>query len=225
MLQLIPAAGRRVFLAVDRVFNRVFGNAINPLYYLGTISILMFAIVCISGFYLYAFYETGIDTTYASVERLTHGQRWIGGVMRSLHRYASDAMVLTMALHLLRHFAFDRLRGFRWFSWVTGVALIWLVYASGINGYMLPWDKMAQYVITASFEWLDWLPMFGGTLSRNFVYASSVNDRLFSLLVFIHIGVPLFTLLLMWVHVQRVPKASTQPPRPIAIARATPSRC
>src|SRR5690606_9834881 len=33
-----------------------------------------------------------------------------------------------------------------------------------------------------------------------------------------HIGVPLMLLLMMWVHVQRVPKASMQPPRPIAIS-------
>ena len=83
---------------------------------------------------------------------------------------------------------------------------------------MLPWDQLAQFVITASFEWLDWLPSFGGTLMRNFIYPASVSDRFFSLLVFIHIGVPLLTLLLMWVHVQRVPKASTQPPRPIALS-------
>ena len=30
-----------------------------------------------------------------------------------------------------------------------------------------------------------------------------------------HIGLPLLVLLLMWVHVQRVPKARTTPPRPI----------
>ena len=120
-----------------------------------------------------------------------------------------------MLVHLLRHFAFDRFHGFRWFSWITGVGLIWLVYLSGINGYMLPWDRLAQFVIVASFEWLDWLPSFGGTLMRNFIHPGSVGDRFFSLLSFMHIGLPLVVLLLMWVHVQRVPKARTTPPRPI----------
>jgi CDP-4-dehydro-6-deoxyglucose reductase, E3 len=120
-----------------------------------------------------------------------------------------------MGVHLLRHFAFDRFRGFRWFSWATGVALIWLVYISGINGYMLPWDRLAQFVIVTSFEWVDWLPLFGGTLMRNFVHVDSVGDRFFSLLSFMHIGLPLLVLLLMWVHVQRVPKARTTPPPPI----------
>ena len=202
-------------MRVEALFNAAFGDRLNPLYQLGAISFFLFWVVAASGLYLYAFFETGVADAYASVEALTHGQWWAGGILRSVHRYASDAMVLTMLLHMLRHFAFDRLRGFRWFSWLTGVALIWLVYVSGINGYMLPWDQLAQFVIIASFEWLDWLPMFGGALMRNFIYASSVNDRFFSLLSFMHIGIPLVVLLLMWVHVQRVPKARTNPPRPI----------
>ena len=209
---------RWLFMRVEALFNAAFGDQLNPLYHLGAITFFQFWIVAVSGLYLYAFFETGVADAYASVEALTHGQWYAGGIMRSVHRYASDGMVLTMLIHLLRHYAFDRLRGFRWFSWLTGVMLIWLVYVSGINGYMLPWDKTAQFVVIASFEWLDWLPMFGGALIRNFIYQSSVNDRLFSLLSFIHLGAPLLVLLLMWIHVQRVPKASTNPPRPIGVA-------
>jgi len=202
-------------MRVEALFNAAFGDRLNPLYQLGAISFFLFWVVTASGLYLYIFFETGVSGAYTSVEALTHGQWWAGGVLRSVHRYASDAMVFTMLLHLLRHFAFDRFRGFRWFSWITGVVLIWLVYVSGVNGYMLPWDRLAQFVITAGFEWIDWLPMFGGTLMRNFIYASSVNDRFFSLLAFMHIGISLVVLLLLFVHVQRVPKAKTNPSRPI----------
>ena len=204
-----------LFMRVEGVFNAAFGDRLNPLYHLGAISFFLFWVVGVSGLYLYAFFETGVAEAYSSVQALTHGQWFAGGIMRSVHRYASDAMVITMLVHLVRHFAFEHYRGFRWFSWFTGVALIWLVYASGINGYMLPWDKLAQFVIVASFEWVDWLPTFGGTLMRNFIHPDSVGDRFFSLLSFVHIGLPLLVLLLMWVHVQRVPKARTTPPRPI----------
>ncbi len=208
---------RWLFMHAEALFNRAFGDRLNPLYHLGAISFFLFWIVVATGLYLFAFFDTSVAGAYRSVQALTHGQWYAGGVLRSMHRHASDAMVLTMLIHMLRHFAFDRLRGFRWFSWLTGVALIWLVYVAGVNGYMLPWDQLAQFVINASFEWLDWLPSFGGALIRNFIYPTSVSDRFFSLLVFVHIGVPLVTLLLMWVHVQRVPKAATQPPRPIAL--------
>ena len=218
MIKHLQGLLRGLFMHVEALFNRAFGDRLNPLYHLGAISFFLFWIICGTGLVLFAFFDTSVTGAYRSVEAVTHAPWFIGGVMRSVHRYASDAMVVTMVLHMLRYFALDRLRGFRWFSWVTGVALIWLVYVAGVNGYMLPWDQLAQFVITTSFEWLDWLPGFGGALMRNFIYPTSVSDRFFSLLVFVHIGVPLLTLLLMWVHVQRVPKASTQPPRPVAIS-------
>lgn len=214
-MKTLQALLQWLFLRVEALFNAAFGDRLDPLYHLGAITFFLFWVVAASGLYLYAFFETGVADAYASVQALTQRQWYAGGVLRSLHRYASDAMVVTMLLHLLRHFAFGRFRGFRWFSWLSGVALIWGVYVSGINGYMLPWDRLAQFVITASFEWIDWLPGFGGTLIRNVIHPSSISDRFFSLLAFMHIGVPLVVLLLMFIHVQRVPKARTNPPRPI----------
>jgi len=205
---------------VEALFNRAFGDQLNPFYHLGALSFYLFWLVSGTGLYLYAFFDTSVDGAYRSVDALTHNQWYAGGILRSVHRYASDSMVVAMLIHLARYWAFDRMRGFRWFSWVTGVILLWLVFAAGVNGYMLPWDHLAQFVTQASFEWLDWLPGLGGTLVRNFMYDESVSNRLFSLLVFVHIGVPLVTLLLMWIHVQRVPKSSTQPPLPIAIGVA-----
>ena len=218
MIRRLQATLQWLFMRAEALFNSAFGDRLNPLYHLGAISFFLFWIIAGTGLYLYAFFETGVADAYASVESITHRQWFAGGILRSLHRYASDAFVFTMLLHMLRYFAFDRFRGFRWFSWVSGVMLIWLVYISGVNGYMLPWDQMAQFVIVTSFEWLDSLPSFGGTLMRNFIYPSSVNDRFFSLLAFMHIGISLIVLLVMWIHVQRVPKAKTTPPRPIVVS-------
>ncbi|MEW5709098.1 MAG: cytochrome b N-terminal domain-containing protein [Pseudomonadota bacterium] len=217
MLRHVQRAGQWAFLQAERVFNAAFGDRLNPLYYLGAISYFMFWVVVASGLYVYAFFQTGVSEAYYSVQSLSEEQWYLGGIMRSIHRYASDAMVLTMLLHMLRHFFFDHYRSFRWFSWVSGVIVLWLVYASGVNGYMLPWDRLAQFVVIATAEWFDWLPIFRGSLIRNFIFPEGVNDRLFSLLSFIHIGLPLAVLFLLWVHVQRVPRAKTNPPRPIAV--------
>lgn len=204
---------RDLFMRIEALFNRAFGDRLNPFYHLGQMTFYLFWLIAGTGLFLYIFFDTSVTGAYRSTSGLTHGQRYLGGIVRSVHRYASDAMVVGMLLHMARHWAFDRLRGFRWFSWITGIGLLWLVFIAGANGYMLPWDRLAQFVTQASFEWLDWIPLFGGTLIRNFIYDHNVSDRLFSLLVFVHIGVPLVTLLLLWVHVQRVPKATTMPPR------------
>ncbi|HLR14090.1 MAG TPA: 2Fe-2S iron-sulfur cluster-binding protein [Burkholderiaceae bacterium] len=218
MIGVVQRALRSGFMGVEAVFNRSFGDQLNPFYHLGKITFFLFWIIAVTGLILYIFFDTSVEGAYQSVEAVSSGAWGLGNLIRGLHRYGSDAMVLTMLLHMLRYFAFDRLRGFRAFSWVTGVGLLWLTYLSGINGFMLPWDRLAQFITQASFEWLDWLPGFSGRLIRNFILPEHVTNRLFSLLVFMHIGVPLLLLLLMWVHVQRVPKASTQPPRAIAIA-------
>ncbi len=83
---------------------------------------------------------------------------------------------------------------------------------------MLPWDRLAQFVATATAEWFDVLPAFRGTLVRNFLSVESISDRLFSLLSFLHIGVPLALLVALWVHTQRVPRAHVMPPKRIAVA-------
>jgi len=218
MLSFLQKLVRWFFMRAESLFNLAFGEKLNPFYHLGTISFWQFWLLIGTGIYLYIFAETGVHDAYQSVQRITHNQWWAGGIMRSVHRYATDGMILTMLLHLLRHFAYDRYRGFRWFSWATGVALIWLVYISGLNGFMLVWDKLAQFVVVATAEWFDVLPMFNGTLIRNFIYQDNVTSRLFTLLAFIHLGAPLIAGVIAWVHVQRVPRAHVNPPRPIAIA-------
>ena len=217
MIKLSQRLGQAIFLRLESALNRIFGTVSNPFYSLGAISYLMFWIVVVSGFYIYIFYDTGVEDAFGSVEYITHEQWYLAGIMRSLHRYASDGMILFGVLHMVRNFVFDRYRNFRWFSWVTGVALLWLVYIAGINGYWLVWDGLAQFLAVASAEWLDFLPVFSAPLARNFLESGSVSDRFFSLLSLVHIGVPLGIFGLIWIHTQRVPEAKTSPPRALAV--------
>ena len=148
---------------------------------------------------------------------LTNDQWYHAGVMRSLHRYASDLMVVMVVVHLLREFAYDHYRGVRWFSWFTGLPIIWLLYASGITGYWLVWDKLAQYVAIVSSELLDWLPIFGEPIARNFISTGTLTSRFFTLMVFMHVAVPLFLLFIMWVHILRISRPKMNPPRTLAL--------
>ena len=217
MIKFLQRLGQGIFLRLESALNSIFGTVSNPFYSLGAISYLMFWIVVVSGFYIYIFYDTGVEDAFGSVEYITHEQWYLAGIMRSLHRYASDGMILFGVLHMVRNFVFDRYRNFRWFSWVTGVALLWLVYIAGINGYWLVWDGLAQFLAVASAEWLDFLPVFSAPLARNFLESGSVSDRFFSLLSLVHIGVPLGIFGLIWIHTQRVPEAKTSPPRALAV--------
>lgn len=216
VLGFVQRTLRTVYEPAERGLEHIFGSSLNPLSQLGTIGFFLYWIVAVSGIYLYIFFSTSVSDAYESVERLTHTQWYAGGIMRSLHRYASDAMVVVMLLHLVREFSLDRYRGTRWFSWITGVPLLWFVYASGVTGYWLVWDSLAHYVAIASFEWLDWLPIFGEPIARNFLAPGSLSDRFFTLLVFMHIAIPLILLFVMWIHLQRLSRPRTNPPRALA---------
>ena len=206
--------------ALERVetgFDAAFTPSLNPFYQLGALAWFLYWIVAATGIYLYVFFDTGIENAYASVERITHVQWYAGGIMRSLHRYASDALVLVVLIHLLREYLLDRMRGARWLAWCTGVPLLWLLFAAGVSGYWVVWDELAQYVAIASSEWLDALGLFGEPIARNFLHPSMLSSRFFTLLVYIHIFVPLAMLFLMWVHLQRLSRPRVNPPRRLAL--------
>lgn len=194
--------------AAESRLDRAFGAGANPLRHLGALAFLLFWIVAATGIYLYVFLDTSAAGAWRSVEDMR--------VMRSLHRYASDAMVLATLGHLAREFLAGHAGGFRWFSWVSGVPLIVLLYASGIGGYWLVWDQLALFSATATAEWLDWPGVAAEPFARNFLSADQVIDRLFTLFLFLHIGIPLALLAGMWVHVQRVSRPDSIPSRGLA---------
>ena len=213
MRSLLRAGWQWWELALDRAYS----PGANPLRQLGALGWLCYWVVLGSGIYLFIFFDTGIEQAYASVARLTEDQWYAGGIMRSLHRYASDALVVIVGLHLFREFVHDRLHGARTFTWIIGVLLIGFLYASGITGYWIVWDRLAQYAAIATMEWLDALPFFAEPVARNFLHAGTLSGRFFTLFCFIHIAVPLFMLFCMWLHIQRLAQPRVNPPRELAL--------
>lgn len=220
-MAFIKRALYALFHKSERVFIHAFGQRCNPFTWLGSFGWFFYWITAATGIYLYIFFDTGIVDAYASVEYMTNDQWYAAGVMRSLHRYASDALVVVVVLHLLREFSMDRLRGKHFFAWVTGVPLLAFIYICGISGYWLVWDKLAQYIAIATSEWLDTLPFFAEPIANNFLNSATLGGRFFTLMVFIHIFAPLFMLLLMWIHVQRHSSPRVNPPRSLAVGTLT----
>jgi quinol-cytochrome oxidoreductase complex cytochrome b subunit/coenzyme F420-reducing hydrogenase delta subunit/Fe-S-cluster-containing hydrogenase component 2 len=207
---------RTGWVRLEHGFDAAFGSALNPLRHLGALGFLMFWLLAVSGIYLYAVLDTSAAEAWRSIDRLSREQWYLGGLLRSLHRYAADAFVLLMLAHLLREWLFGHWQGFRRFSWLTGVPLITFAFVSAVGGFWLNWDQLGQFSAIATAEWLDALPIFGTPLTRNFLDAASVSDRLFSLFVFIHLGVPLLLVFGLWFHIQRISRAAVFPPRALA---------
>ncbi len=218
MHAVLRGNAQTIFERIESFFDTSFGGADNPLRHLGALGLFCLWILVATGLYLYTVLDTSIEGVYSSIGDLSREQWYLGGVVRSLHRYAADAFVLVMLLHLVREWAYGRYHGFRLYSWVTGVPLIWLAYISGIGGYWITWDRLAQFSAIATTELLDWLPIFSEPSARNFLAPDSISDRFFTVLVFIHIGVPLMLILGLWAHVNRISRVDYLPSRRVMLA-------
>ena len=210
--------GLALWQRAERGLDAAWGAALNPLRHLGALGFLCFWLLAVSGIYLYAVLDTSAEGAYQSIDALSREPWYLGGWLRSLHRYAADAFVIAMLAHLLREWLFGRYSGFRRFSWLTGVPLLLFAFASAIVGFWLNWDLLGQFSATATAEWLDWLPVFASPMTRNFLSVAAVSDRLFSLFVFVHLGVPLLLVFGLWFHIQRITRAESFPPRALALA-------
>ena len=201
----------------ERLFDAAFGPGLNPLRHLGAIGFLAFWLLAASGIVLYALFDTSASGAWRSIDALRDVPLGLGLVLRGVHRYSADLMVLAMGLHVVREWLHGHERGFRRFSWLTGVPLVVFVFVAAVVGFWLNWDQLGQYSAVASAEWIDALPFMPTPMARNFLGSAAVSDRLFSLFVFVHIGVPPLLLFGLWFHIQRITRAAVLPPRALLL--------
>jgi len=213
--------GLRAWRAAERATDAAFGSATNPLRHLGAIGFFAFWLLAASGIVLYIFLDTSVTGAYRSINALAELPLGLGNLLRGVHRYAADLMVISMGLHLLREWLHGHERGVRRFAWLTGVPLIALVFAIAIGGFWINWDQLGQFSAIATAEWVDALPLLSAPMARNFLAADAVSDRLFSLFIFVHLGLPLTLLFGLWFHIQRISRASVWPPRAVALGLGT----
>ena len=221
MQYAIPARQgvQQVYQGLEHAFDRAFGGRLNPLKHLGAVAFLLFWLLALSGTVLYVMLDTSAGGAYRSIEEFSRDTASPGSILRGLHRYSADGFIVIAVAHLAREWLLGRFNGFRRFSWLTGVPLLPLAFVCAIGGFWLNWDRLGQYSAVATAEWLDALPFLASPLARNFL-GGAVSDRLFSLFVFVHIGVPLLLVFGLWFHIQRIARAEVFPPRALGMGTA-----
>ena len=206
-----------VYQWLEALLDRLVSAPLNPLYHTGTIAMFSLAVALVTGVYLFLFYRVGTDAAHRSIEEIMAQPLGIGALIRSLHRYASDAAIVAAALHGLKMFLNDRFWGPRWIGWVSGLALLGLVWVTSATGYWLVWDMQAQVLSVTVARLLDVLPVFGEPLVRTFLDAGRIQNFLFFLVLFIHVTIPLLLGAAYWLHVMRLSRARFMPPRVVLV--------
>lgn len=219
--RLLPAVirpGWRLLGRITGFMDRIFTARLNPIYHLGAIGYFLFWILLGTGIYLYLFYDMSPDRAYGSIQRISEGQKWLGGIMRSLHRYASAAFALTVLIHMTQAFFSDRFRKNRWFAWVTGAAILPFMWFEGATGYVMVWDERGMMAAVAFSQWFDVVPLAVEPFSRNFAPGGTLNSLFFFLLSYLHLLMPCVMIIMLWIHNMRIARPPIMPPRPLAWA-------
>ncbi len=209
----IERSARRVLRQADAALNRLYGWRLNPLYQSGTIVILLLLVLLATGLWLLLFYRIGAP--WDSVARLT-ANRWTGNWVRGLHRYSSDAAVVAAVVHAVRMVAQGRSWGPRVLAWVSGVALLGLLFVCGVTGFVMVWDGFGAELALEGARIVDALPILSEPISRAFVGERPIQGVFFFLNLFLHIAIPLAMGLGLWLHVSRLARPVLLPPRALA---------
>jgi ferredoxin/coenzyme F420-reducing hydrogenase delta subunit len=204
----------RFLLWLERGVGELLPEPLNPLAQTGAISVATFLIAATTGILLLFWYRVSVHEAYASLQGMA--PRGVG-LVRSLHRYSSDACMLFVTLHALRLFAGRRFAGARTLAWVTGALLVGGLWLVGWLGYWLVWDERAQQVALGTARLLDVLPIFADPLSRSFLADSTVNSLLFFVIFFFHMLIPLGMGIPLWLHLTRLSRPRFLPGKALLI--------
>lgn len=209
----LSGARRRVALVADTFFlhvhpTRVHPHSLKPTYTLGLglITFFLFVICSLTGILLMFYYVPTTEHAYASMQDLIFVVR-LGRMVRNLHRWTAEAMVVAVMLHLLRVFYTGAYKPPREFNWVVGVVLLVLTLGLSFTGYLLPWDQLAFWAITIGTNIAAYFPLVGGGLRLLLLGGDEVGDAALLRFYVLHaIALPALLTLLVGYHFWRIRK-------------------
>ncbi|NLE77718.1 MAG: cytochrome B6, partial [Chloroflexi bacterium] len=108
-----------VFLHLHPVRVRKHGLRINYTFGLGGLSFFLYLVLGITGAILMLAYVPSTSRAYDDIMRI-QSQIPFGGLLRNLHRWGAELMVLTVLLHFCRVFYTGGYKKPREFNWVIG---------------------------------------------------------------------------------------------------------
>lgn len=114
---------------------------------LGIMSASAFVITLVTGVMLMFYYKPTPELAYQSIKDI-HFVVPTGRLIRNIHRWAANVMVLAVILHMARAFYTSAYRRPREFNWLIGILLLVVTLGLSFTGYLLPWDQLAYWAIT-----------------------------------------------------------------------------
>lgn len=173
---------------------------------LGGLAALLMVILGMTGIFLEMNYTPSPSQAYLDILDL-RSNTWFGDLLRNVHHWSANLLIIVSVLHLLRVFFTGAHRPPRELNWLLGVGMLLLVLGANFTGYLLPWDQLAFWAITVGTSIVTYIPVAGGFISRLLLGGPEVSAPTLLNFYSLHISfIPLSILALMSYHFWRVRK-------------------
>ncbi|HRQ37250.1 MAG TPA: cytochrome b N-terminal domain-containing protein [Chloroflexota bacterium] len=173
---------------------------------LGGISATLAVVLIITGVLLMFRYDASVVGAYTSIQWI-ETQVMFGSLIRALHHWSANLLVVTLFLHLLRVFYTAGFKDGRATNWTIGIILFLVVLAFNFTGYLLPWDQLAYWAITVGTNLLSYVPLVGQAMSNFLLAGPVVGQGALRNFYALHVAVlPALLILLMSYHFWKVRK-------------------
>ena len=174
---------------------------------LGGIAAVLVMLLFLTGILLKFIYEPFTGRAYDSII-LLQNDVWFGQLIRNIHHWSANILVVVIFLHMLRVFFTGAFHPPRQFNWIIGLSLFSLVLVSNFTGYLLPWDQLAFWAITICTSMVEYIPGLGLWIQKIISGGSEIGPESLKIFFTIHTAiVPAFLIILMPFHFWRVRKA------------------
>src|SRR6201987_6462781 len=129
-------------------------------YTFGSMTLLCFSIQIITGILLALVYVPSASEAYRSLEHLNYQQE-LGWLLRAMHYWGSNCMVIVMFLHMTQVFLWGAYKYPRELTWISGIVLLLLTLALSFTGQVMRFDSDAYWGIGIGAAISGRIPIIG----------------------------------------------------------------
>lgn len=148
----------------EALYERVPGGA-RWRYVWGSTLVFTFSLQMITGIFLWTAYSPSAQTAWESVYFIQE-KMFLGNIVRGMHHFAAQAMVVLLAIHLIQVIIDGAYRAPREVNFWLGIVLMKIVLGLGLTGYLLPWDQKGYYATQVSTKIMGATPVIGPQLQE-----------------------------------------------------------
>jgi len=164
----------------------------------------MFILEGLTGALLILHYVPTSGGAYASVQSVAHVVPY-GFLVRNLHYWCGQIMVVLVALHMVRVFLTGSYAAPRRMNWTIGILLLVSTLMVDFTGYLLVWDSRSFWAWTVARNLMETVPAVGdATASLLFGPGEAVDSVIVRIYVWHIFLIPSLMILLMIWHFWRI---------------------